>query len=520
MQNQSLPNKARGQEADRNELPSEQQVTPESELIWDYDDRQEHSSFKRWLIVISLIGLFAAGYYWYSRVEPEVRAPVFFSVQQGDFTVKLTELGELRALDSATVSAIEDDPVIFLVPQGSNVKKGDVLVRFDATKYEVALEDSEAALKVAQADWQKAQKDLVAQKEKLLADIARFEAEVTLAELSLEELENMPSKRELARARLAFEQAQLAYKNAKAKQKILPELLEKGWITKNTLEEAVLDFYEARVNRQAALFDLERVKAGATRSELEKAKIRLQQAKYALEKAQLSMDSQLESFDAAVIREKAQVERAEKLIKKAKFKLSRVELRAQRDGIVVYARASEKSGDKVQLGMIPFEGQPLLYLPDLSTMVVDLEVDEFDISKVKVGSPVEIRPEAFPNTNFHGSVSKIGSLARPKQNPNGAISGVKVFDVMVMIEEKDPRLKPGLTVMVDIIADHQENVLFVPLSAVTSRPGYSTVFVSNAGNIKERKVVLGASNEHSVIVKKGLRPGEQLVIGHSSAGNL
>lgn len=527
MQDQSLSiiekclTKVRSQEAGRNKLPTEPEGAPESEFVQADRVRSGRSPLKGWMVVISVVVLFAAAYYGYSRIEPEAKAPVFVEVQQGDFTVKLTEMGELRALDSVTVSAIKDDPVIFLVPQGSSVKKGDVLVRFDATKYEVALEDSEAALKVAQADLQKAQTELEAQKQKLLADIARFKAEVTLAELALQELKVKPLKEELEGAQLAFEQAQMVFNNAENKRNILPDLLEKGFITRSTLEEAELKYFEAKANRQTALFNLRRVKAGATPKELAQGKIRLQQAEFALEKAQRSMAAQLKSYAASVEREKANVARAKKLIKKAKFKLRRMELRAPRDGIVVYARAGEGSQGKVQLGMIPYEGQPLLYLPALSSMVIDVEVDEFDIGKVKMGGPVEVRPEAYPDTVFHGSVYKIGSLARPKRNPSGATLGVKVFDVTIMIQEKDPRLKPGLTATVDLIADRQENVTFVPISAVESRHGQPTVFVSDAaGKIEKREIVLGPSNEYSVIVKEGLYPGEQVVIGHSLAENL
>ncbi len=517
MENKNFLTEIRGQEADRNELSTEQAGALESEFIQADRVRSGRFPLKRWLAMISVVGLFAAAYYVYSRIEPEAKAPIFVDVQRGEFTVKLTEMGDLRALDSVTVSAIKDDPVIFLVPQGSEVKKGDVLVRFDATKYEVALEDSEAAFKVAQADQQKAQMELEAQKQKLLAEIARFRAEVTVAELALEELKARPSKEELERAQLVFEQTQMVFNNAENKRKILPDLLEKGFITRSTLEEAELKYFEAKANRQTALYNLRKVKAGATPKELEQAKIRIQQTKFALEKAQHSMISQLRSYEASVDREKANVGRAKKLIKKAKHKLSRMKLRAPRDGIVVYANSGEGSQGKVQLGMIPYEGQPLLYLPSLSSMVIDLEIDEFDIGKVKLGGPVELRLEAYPDTMFRGSVHKIGSLARHKRNPSGASLAVKVFDVTIMVQGKDPRLKPGLTATVEIIADRQQNVIFVPLSAVESRHGQPTVFVSDAaGKIEKRAIVLGSSNEHSVIVKEGLHVSEKVVIGHST----
>ena len=86
------------------------------------------------------------------------------------------------------------------------------------------------------------------------------------------------------------------------------------------------------------------------------------------------MHSQLQAFEATVEREKANVQKAEKAIKTAEARLGRTWLEAPKDGLVVYATLSgEKAGEKVQLGMIPYQGQPILYLPDLSTIVADTE---------------------------------------------------------------------------------------------------------------------------------------------------
>jgi multidrug efflux pump subunit AcrA (membrane-fusion protein) len=151
-------------------------------------------------------------------------------------------------------------------------------------------------------------------------------------------------------------------------------------------------------------------------------------------------------------------------------------------------------------------------------MVADTEVNEIDIGKVTVGGPVEVRLEAYPRAIFHGNILKIGSLAKLRQSRTGNATGIKVFDVTVKIEERDSRLKPGLTATLDIIVDRQEDVISVPLPTVVSRRGEHFVFVANGGKIEERKVVLGPSNEQSIVVQKGLRPGEQLILGLPPSG--
>jgi HlyD family secretion protein len=465
-------------------------------------------SGKRAALVLAAIVLLAGALYVYFRPAPGAEAPLLFTVGEGDFTVKITELGELDALDSATVSAQIDLPVIYLAPEGATVAKGDLLVRFDAAKYEVALEDSKAALMVARADHRKARTDLEAQRQRLLAEVSRFETEVRLAQLVLDALKAKPLPDELARAELEFERTRGAYENAKSKMDVLPGLAEKGFITRDTLEKGALDLVEARANMQLAQFNLNKVKEGATPQELEEVRIRLEQGKYELERAKMSMNAQLQSFKAAVSREEANVGKAGQLVEKAEVSLKRGVIHAPREGLVVYARTEGREAAKVQLGMIPFEGQPLIYLPDLSAMVANTEISEFDIGKVTLGTPVEVRPEAYPGVVFQGEVLRIGNLARARRSAAGGATGIKVFDVTVKIRETDPRLKPGLTATLDIIAHRQKDAVFVPLAAVARRGEEAVVHVFRDGRLEARKVTLGPSNENSVIITEGLQPGE------------
>jgi RND family efflux transporter MFP subunit len=456
--------------------------------------------------------------YGASRSSGDVQGRLTYDVERAPVTIRLSERGELRALDSVTISAQVDLPIVELAPEGTAATKGDILVRFDSTKYEVALDESRAAFDVAQADFHRAEQELEAQKQKLLADIARFETEARVAELDLDELKRRPLPDELARVKIELERAQVAADNAEKRLRVLPKLVDKGFVTKETMEEAQLEALEAKAALQGARFNFEKVSAGATPVELEKATLRLTQATFGLEKARRGMESQVQSFAATVEREQANVLRAKRLIEKAEIKLKRTELHAPRDGLVVYVKGGT-SAQQVQLGMIPFEGQALLYLPDLATMVVDAEVNEIDIGKVKVDGPAEVHLEAYPGVSFPGKILKIGSLAKLKQGGAGTASGVKAFDVTVQIEGQDARLKPGLSAMVDFIVDHQEDAIAIPLTAVVSRKDEHVVFVSDNGTISERKVVLGMSNEHRVIVTEGLAPGERVVLGPSSSAS-
>jgi HlyD family secretion protein len=468
---------------------------------------------RRSVIAVFLVALLGALAYWVSRAPSESGDLTTAEVARGPFTVKISETGELRALDSVTISAPNELQVIHLAPEGTVVKPGELVVRFAPGKYEGVLEEANATFQVAQADLRKAQQDRDTQRQRLAMEVAAVEVEARLAQLDLDNLMRRPLPPDLEAARMELEKAKVGFETADRKLKVLPELVDKGFVTRSALEEAELKFLEMKASLQAAQFKLEQVSAGATPEERERAEVRLKQATSALERARSATRSQLQSFDAAVDREKANVERARALIEKAAARLKTMEGRAPREGLVVYARATgERAGEKVQLGMIPFEGQPLVYLPDVSTMVADIEVNEIDIGKVTVGGPVELRLEAYPGAVFPGTVLKIGSLARLKQSRAGTASTVKIFDVTVKIDAKDPRLKPGLTAAVDVIVERQAEAISIPMSAVVARNGDYLAFVAHRGKVEARKVVLGPSNDQHVLVKEGLREGERVLL--------
>jgi len=484
----------------------------ESLLIGKLSNRK--SRVKRAVYVIAIVAIGVAVYLWYAPPVHDVAEVIANPVNTGEFTIKISEIGVLRALDSITVSAEKDLPIIWLAPEGSTVKKGDVVVGLDATKYELQYESTQALVEVAEADVQKAMKDVEAKRQRLLADNARFHADVELAQIVMADLKRKPLPVELERAKGEFEKAELAVEATKRRWQVMPELLKRGYIEGSDYDEAKSRWLEAQINLRNVNLNLKMVSAGATEQELKQAQIRLTQSQTALAKAKSGMISEIQSFQASVVREKANLRRAMKELKRSFAKRNRKALHAPRDGLVVYAvnEAKDTSRTRIQLGMIPFKGQPLIYLPDLSTMVVDTEVNEFDIGKVKIGSPVVVSLEAFPGIIFDGEIQKIGALARLKRSANGVASGVKAFNVIIRFNKQDPRLKPGLTANLDIIAYRRNDALSVPLVAVTARNNQHFVRVVGAEGIEERAVVLGPSNESSVIVEEGLRPEDKVVV--------
>jgi HlyD family secretion protein len=470
----------------------------------------------RILVAIAVAVVLGTSAYWYGRSATATATPVLSRAERGDLVVKITEPGDVKASESVTVLSRKDGPVAYVVPEGTHVKAGDVVVRFDSTQQEAALSAGKVELLSAHSQLLKAEKDVEAQKQKLQADLAKLTADYRVAEVEVFDLKKKPARDELEKARLELDKAKATFEHAENKRKLLPELVQKGFVTQSTLDEAELNYLSAKAGLQVAQFNLAKIAAGATAEELEKATIKLTQTKVALEKAQASLKPQLEALAAGVEKHRADVKRAENLIAKARDDLERTQLRAPQAGLAIYGTKGGGS-EKIHPGMMTWAGEALITLPDMSVMIVDTEVNEMDIGKVRLRAPVDIRLEAYPGALFHGQVVRIGTVARVKKSRAGAATSIKVFDVGIRIEEKDPRVKPGLTAIVDIIVDRLEGVVSVPVAAVVTRAGDPVVLVASAGKIEERRIVLGPSNDQRVMVKEGLHEGEQVVVEASAA---
>lgn len=444
---------------------------------------------------------------------------MLLQVAKSDVTIKLTQAGEIRALTSVTIRAEKDGPIAYLVPEGTVVRAADVVVRFDSTQHQAALAASKVELRAAEAELRRAQQEREQQMYKQQAELDRLETDVLLAQVELADLEKKPLPEDIEKARLELEKAKTAFEHASKKRILLPELVDKGFITQTTLDDAVVGYLSAKASLQVAQFSLDKVLAGAMPEELQKARIKLAQAESAVASAKSAAGPQREALQAAIEKERANVERAKNLIAKAEAELAKTQLRAPEAGLVVYSKTGD-GAERLRPGMLAFAGQNLVELPDMSTMVVDTEINEVDIRKVKIGAPVELQLDAYPGSVFRGNVLQIGTLARLRPTrPGMPASTAKVFDVTVKIAERDDRLKPGLTSTVDIIVERAKDVIAVPLSAVASQKGEAFVWVWKNGQAERRPVVLGSSNDTTVIVKEGVQVGEWIRLDQAAGSS-
>ena len=188
--------------------------------------------------------------------------------------------------------------------------------------------------------------------------------------------------------------------------------------------------------------------------------------------------------------------------------LDNCKIYAPADGMVAYAVADEREYwiDEIREGSTVRLRQHILSLPNLKRMQVKTSVHESMLEQVQSDLPATVRIEAFPDRQYEGRVKSIAVLAVEQG------SDTKVYDTIVTIDGDVEGIRPGMTAVVDIHAARFEDVLSVPIQAITQHGDETYCYVETRQGVERRELELGRTNLKFVEVKAGLKEGERVVL--------
>jgi HlyD family secretion protein len=137
------------------------------------------------------------------------------------------------------------------------------------------------------------------------------------------------------------------------------------------------------------------------------------------------------------------------------------------DGIIT--RRNIEEGENVMVGTMNNAGTVLLTIADMSVIEAEVEVDETDIPTVTLGQAARITIDAVPDRTFRGRVTEIGNSPIQTGTAEAGTPRATNFKVVVTLEEEVPDVRPGFTCTAEITTATRQNVVSVPIQAVTVR---------------------------------------------------
>ncbi|WP_461788521.1 efflux RND transporter periplasmic adaptor subunit [Pedobacter sp.] len=268
--------------------------------------------------------------------------------------------------------------------------------------------------------------------------------------------------------------------------------------------------------------------------------------------AYLTAKSTLQSAKENVTGAKFGLEQSAANVKEAGANLARTTIYAPVDGVV--SKLSIELGDRI-LGTSQMAGTEIMRISNLSNMEVNVDVNENDINRVSLGDSATVEVDAFAGKKFRGVVTEIASSATNVGTAaTASVDQVTNFSVKVRLlsqsyssvkggaKDLPSPFRPGLSATVDIESETVKG-LSVPIQAVftenksdSDKNGeapdtekqknklsdkkikqYIYLFDAKASTVKKAEITTGIQNDQYIIVKTGLKAGQQIVNGPYTA---
>jgi RND family efflux transporter MFP subunit len=238
-----------------------------------------------------------------------------------------------------------------------------------------------------------------------------------------------------------------------------------------------------------------------------------QQKQLALEKANRNYKQKVENYQTKVAQAATKVEIIHADLSKAQNGLDRInsllqkmEIKAPKDGMVIYVK--NWNGSKKIMGSSVSPWEPAVAtLPDLREVQVLTYVNEVDIRKIKPGQSADISLDAEPDKKLKGVVVQVANIG--EQRPN---QDTKVFEVVIDVLNPDSTLRPSMTTSNTIHIEQYKEALSIPLEALTTNKSTSYVWKKIGGTFKKQEVLVAAINDQSALVFSGLDAGDEVYL--------
>jgi HlyD family secretion protein len=250
------------------------------------------------------------------------------------------------------------------------------------------------------------------------------------------------------------------------------EVLKNEWVPRYQAEqnEQKLDESRQRVTALAAELPLKRAAAAADLRILE---IKRDRARIAMEHAQANAEA--------------------------------MTVRSPIDGLVVPKMHWKGGGlDDVREGDELWPGSPVVEVVNQASMRVRAKVNQADLPSIRIGQPVVVHLDAYPDFEMPGRIAELSPIGLP-----GSFSDrVRSFTAMIAVEGSSPQLLPDLTAAIDVEVERVHQALVVPREAVDASGSTPRVRIRSGSGSAWRDVTLGPSDEVAVVVTSGLEAGQ------------
>lgn len=471
-----------------------------------------------WLAVVACV---VGAILWVARRRSAVatansNAELTCPVSEGGLVISVTESGTVKPRETTVIiSQLEGtSTILYLIPEGRLVKKGDLLVELDATRLVDQRVDQEISVRNAEASFIRYRENLEVVRNQAKADLEKAELTLRFAQEDLKNYNDgdYPNQRRELQVRIAIAEEKVL--RAAETLKWSQQLFDEKYLSGTELQGDKLAATQTALDLELAQGNLKLLEDHTYKRRVDQLTSDVTQAEMALERTRRKTSADVVQAEAELAAREAEFTRQKGKLQKLGEQIEKAKITAPTDGVVVYATSAQFSWrgnvDPLAEGQQVRERQELIYLPLADTFMAAVKIHESSLKKIYPGLPVRLTVDAVPGRDFTGKVAKIAPL--PDQQSVFMNPDLKVFATEIHIDGGGDVLRTGMTCAAEIIVARYEKALSLPVQCVVRVGGKPTVYTLRNGVPEPRQIEIGMDNNRVVHIVSGLTAGEQVLL--------
>ncbi len=447
------------------------------------------------------------------------------TVAKTSFEITTTATGELQAKRQIELRSQLDSETTILevVPEGSFVKKGDVVLVLNGESLQDKLLEEESRVESALAEQTAADSAYKIQMSENESLYRQAELKHTLAKLALQQWENGDRVQKLKDIELALDKTEKDLARLEEKYAQSLKIHAEGFLSKNELQLDEIALREAKAARARALLEEETYIKYQEPTERAQKESDVAEAAAELERVKEQNKSQLASKEADLVNRRRQYQIRSENAEKLRRQVEACIMRAPQDGLVVYATSTgdrdffNGSGPLI-VGRRVNPNEPLIILPDTSEMIAQVRVHESLAGRVRPGQPATIKVDAAGGRVFSGEVASIGILAEGGgwRDPNR-----REYTVRISLDtDQTGALKPSMRCESTIVLGRVDDALAIPVQGIFTEDPIKFVYVPRNGRYDRVPVKVGQRSDTFAQIVAGVDAGERILIRQPSPAEI
>jgi HlyD family secretion protein len=466
------------------------------------------------LAVIILAAILFSGQILKNKNGPDSDGPTY-EVKHGPLTISFVESGTIKARDQIILkNEVEGrTSVTYIIPEGTRVKKGDLLIELDVSTLEDQKIDKEITVQNGEAAFIGAKESLAVVENQAKSDVDLATLTLDFARQDLDKYIKGEHPYELDKANADITLAEEELTRAKETLRWSKQLYGEKYISQTELQADEIAEKKKALDTELAKKSKDLLNDYTYKRNLAKLQSDVNQAEMAMERTKRKANADVIQAQAELKAKESEFGRQKDKLAKVEDQIGKTKIYAPADGLVIYAtsaRSGHDAREPLDIGSEVQEREELIYLPTGNSSKAEVMVHESHLKKISKGLPTIITVDALQGKTFYGTVESIAPLPDARSmwmNPD-----LKVYTTEVFVDGNDPALRTGMSCQAEVIVKQYQDAFYVPLQAVIKIGNEFNVYAKAGKLFQPRKVKIGLDNNKVIHITEGLKDGDIVLL--------